>query len=194
MSTLTIPISFPIRKGLFIFVTQPYPAAVLALHMQYYRFHTCAVRTVISSLAREQKKGQTPGSALHIPEAAFPPDFLKNCPMTCSLSSPGRASKTPSVTIISLSPSHNFCERRTGSACPKAPAGTWPAFNTCMPSSPITKVGAAPSLNTSRAPVYRSIQPASNAAGCCSPPAKRSTVIYQFKSGSGGKTGFQKRL
>ena len=47
--------------------------------------------------------------------------------MTCSLSSPGRASKTPSVTIISLSPSHNFCERRTGSACPKAPAGTWPA-------------------------------------------------------------------
>ena len=49
MSTLTIPTSFPIRKGLFIFVTQPYPAAVLALHMQYYRFHTCAVRTVISS-------------------------------------------------------------------------------------------------------------------------------------------------
>ena len=107
--------------------------------------------------------------------------------MTCSLSSPGRASKTPSVTITSLSPSHNFCERRTGSACPKAPAGTWPAFNTCMPSSPITKVGAAPSLNTSRAPVYRSIQPASNAAGCCSPPAKRSTVFTSLKADLGAK-------
>ena len=56
MSTLTIPTSFPIRKGLFIFVTQPYPAAVLALHMQYYRFHTCAVRTVISSLAPGTKE------------------------------------------------------------------------------------------------------------------------------------------
>lgn len=46
----------PHTQGALYFVTQPYPAAVLALHMQYYRFHTCAVRTVISSLAPGTKE------------------------------------------------------------------------------------------------------------------------------------------
>ena len=107
--------------------------------------------------------------------------------MTCSLSSPGSASNTPSVTMISRSPSQSFRDNNTGSACSNAPAGTYLPSKTWMPSCPITKAPGAPSLNISRAPVYRSIQPASRAAGCCYPPASKSTVFTSLKAERGAK-------
>ena len=53
------------------------------------------------------------------------------------------------------------------------------------PSSPIMKVGTAPSFMASRTPVCRSTQLRSRVAGCCSGPASKSTVFTSLRAALG---------
>ena len=105
--------------------------------------------------------------------------------MACSLSSPGSASSTPSLTMTIRSPSHSFLDISTGSTPLSIPMGTSPASMISTPSSPIIKVGTAPSFMASRTPVCRSMQLRSRVAGCCSGPASKSTVFTSLRAALG---------